>query len=183
MRLLPPTPTRIQITQMAQGLASPLGSPSSRRPSPRYSIRPRPAMAYAAPGQPLGLLFVAKPTRFDSNPTEVQRAIIESSHSILPLKYPSSSSKSLRYKTTSRPWNSRRRNAGTQMGHHVHLSLRENPPARGGHLYLQGKEGERQRTPSPTDYHPSVLRTTQTVPIRTQGSVSRQSGNYAEARR
>ena len=90
---------------------------------------------------PLGLLFVANPTWFDSNPTEVQRAIIESSHSILPLKQPNSSSNSLRCKTTYRPLNSRRSNTGTQIGHKVHLNLRENPPARGGHLDLQGKRG------------------------------------------
>ena len=129
-----------------------------------------------------GLLFVAKTTRFDSNPVEAERAVIESSLSILALqaevadlKYRNASLQSdlraAELKAEEQRWYSNKQPSS-------YKSSRKTPESEWIPTSTRKKYRKKKSdsvSSSPADYRPSVFNVSRTALIHTHGPVSRRS--------
>ena len=133
-----------------------------------------------------GLLFVAKTTRFDSNPIEAERAMIESSLSILALQ---AEVADLKYQNTSLQSDLQAAELKLKAEEERRHSYRPSSSPKSSRKYSEPewipvstrKKNRKKKSDnsysSPTDYRPSVSSAIRTAPTRTHGSVSRCSGS------
>lgn len=132
-----------------------------------------------------GLLFVAKGTRFDSNPLEAERAMIESSLSILALQ---AEVADLKYQNTSLQSDLQAAELKLKAEEERRYSYKPSSSPKSSRKYSEPewipvssrKKNRKKKSDnsysSPTDYRPSMFSPIRTAPIRTHEYVSRCSG-------
>jgi len=132
-----------------------------------------------------GLLFVAKATRFDSNPVEAERAMVESSLSILALQ---TEVADLKYQNAALRNELQAAELKVKAEEERRHSFWPSSSPRSSRKYPEPewipvstrKKNRKKKSDngpsSPVDYRPSVFSTVRTTPTRTHGPVSRRPG-------
>ena len=133
-----------------------------------------------------GLLFVAKATRFDSHPIEAERAMIESSLSILALQ---AEVADLKYQNAALKSDLQAAELKLKVEEERRHSYKPSSSPKSSRKYSEPewipvstrKKNRKRKSDngfsSPTDYRPSVFSVIQTAPTHTHWAVSRRSSS------